>query len=513
MTERHFGIGIDLGTSLSAVSRVDISSGRPEFSEARDLYGEAEIPSAVYVRPDGELDFGRAAVTQSSNRLNAPRVLSNVKLLLRDNDPLHFEGIDVVLEPIDLIRGLLGYLKQCLEKHLRMTCSRAVVTVPAHQEFDTDFRTILRNAAMGPQPLFDSLDIIHEPDAVLMSIGDLTEFADQRVLVFDMGGGTLDVSIREVELRDSGPYLHQLAVSGSDAAGRQVTDDLADALLERRERSQQFTYSDEERRAARRLNFLEVDRAKRFLSGYQVQGNDRPVTSNLWCPAGRDAFEVTFRTSDFAAVVRPTQERALETVQEALNGAGLVPRDIDSYFMVGGSSQLSQISNALLDLFDGRPPNAMQGKFGSVSPTLAVVRGAAIADLDREDDGAEAVGVPLPELEQLMPYPISLRTNTDGVETADVLVPQGSHLPFGPSRKTYYVPEGLSSVRFELLRGEGDPSGCVKLAPKSVVFLGRSSEADEEIDVSWIVDKSGVLTLSAHDATGTELITMQESVK
>lgn len=512
LAERHFGVGIDLGTSMSAVSRVDISSGRYDFQEARDLGSSTEIPSAVYVHPDGQMDFGSAAVRQRRNPLNASRVVSNFKLLLRENEPLRLDGLEVVVEPVDLVRGLLGFLKECLERHLRMTCSRAVVTVPAHQEFDTDYRSLLRNAAMGSQPLFDSLDIIHEPDAVLMSIGDLTEFADQRVLVFDMGGGTLDVSIREVEIRDTGPFLHQLAVTGSDAAGRQVTDDLADALIAKREQSQQFTYSDEDRRKARQLNFLEVDEAKKFLSGHQARDEDRVVKSTIWCPSGRQPFDVNFSSADFAAIVGPTAERAMKTVQEALDEAGLVPRDIDTYFMVGGSSQLSQIRNSLIELFEGRPPSAMQGKFGNVSPTLAVVRGAAIADLDREDETAETVDVPLPELEQLMPYPISLLTTKGGLEEADVLVPRGSNLPYGPVNRTYYVPSGRDTISFSLLRGEGAPEDCVTLEPHLAVLPAGPSSNDEEIDVQWFVDKSGVLTLSAHDALGNELITMRESV-
>ena len=513
MSERHFGVGIDLGTTMSAVSRVDISSGRYEFQEAKDLGGSVEIPSAVYVYPTGQLDFGAAAVRQSKHPQNAPRVVSNFKLLLRENEPLRLEGLEVVVEPVDLVRGLLSFLKECLERHLRMTCSRAVVTVPAHQAFDTDYRSLLRNAAMGSQPLFDSLDIIHEPDAVLMSIGDLREFNDQRVLVFDMGGGTLDVSIREVEIRDTGPFLHQLAVAGSSAAGRQVTDDLADALIAKREQSQQFSYSDEDRYKARQLNFLEIDDVKKVLSGHQARGEARVVRCPIWCPSGREPFDVSFSSSDFASVVRPTEELALQTVQDALTEAGLVARDIDSYFMVGGSSQLSQIRNSLVDLFDGRQPSAMQGKFGNVSPTLAVVRGAAIADLDREDDDPDSSTVPLPELEQLMPYPISLLATVHGVAEADVLVPKGSNLPYGPVNGTYYVPHGEDSVSFSLLRGEGPLEDCVSLEPHIAILPAGPSNRDEEIDVQWFVDKSGVLTLSAHDASGTELITMQESVR
>src|SRR6185295_9780884 len=104
--------------------------------------------------------------------------------------------VSEAVAPQAIIRGLLAYLKTCFEKTAKMPCTRAVITVPAHEKYDVDYRGAVREAVMAGEALFESIDIIPEPDAVLLSIGDLSRFEGDRVLVYDMGGGTLDVSIR-----------------------------------------------------------------------------------------------------------------------------------------------------------------------------------------------------------------------------------------------------------------------------------------------------------------------------
>jgi molecular chaperone DnaK (HSP70) len=507
VSERTFGIGVDLGTSMSAVSRVDISSGTYSFFEAQDLGGAREIPSVAYVHPDGRMDFGEIAARRQYSANDAPRVVTNVKLLLRENDPLQLPGLETPVFPNDIIRGLLAHLKKCFEMSAHIPCARAVITVPAYQEFDVDFKSGVRQAVMGGEALFESIDIVAEPDAVLLAMGNLSQFDGERVLVFDMGGGTLDVSIREVEMREDRPFLRQLAVTGSDAAGRRVTEALADQLLSRRQEIQGFSYSNAELLQAKQINFLEVDDVKRQLSSLQARNDDQSVTCSLMCPSGRSQFSVTIRAAEFASLVKPIELAALETLESALDDAGLQASDVDRYFMVGGSSRLVQIRNMAVDLFGGRKPNPLQGDFGVIDSTLSVVRGAAIADLERSESGSVPMTVRVPELERLMPYSISMLVNSK--RETEVLVPKDSTLPYGPVEKVLYVPEtGDTHIDFVLLRGSGDPSDCVNILPRTVELF-EPAVAGEELRVSWFVEKSGELTLIAHDHKNRELTTMR----
>lgn len=509
MSDRMFGIGVDLGTSMSAISRVDISGGTYQFFEAHDLGGQREVPSVAYVHPDGRMDFGDVAAHRQHSASDAARVVTNVKLLLRQNEPLQLPGLDTPLPPQDIIRGLLAYLKTCFEKTARMPCTRAVITVPAHEQFDVDYRSAVRRAVMSGESLFESIDIVPEPDAVLLSVGDLSQFEDECVLVFDMGGGTLDVSIREIEMRDGRPFLRQLAVTGSDAAGRSVTEALADRLLEKRQEMQGFTYSTAELAQAKLINFLEVDDVKRRLSGLQHRGDDQAVTCSLLCPADRPQFTVNIRPSEFGQLVAPVELAARETVEKALSEAGFVASDIDRYFLVGGSSRLSQIELMVRDIFGDRSPNPLQGEFGVVDPTLSVVRGAAIADLERRDDSSVPMTMPVPVLERRMPYAISMLVDEE--RATKVLVPKHSDLPYGPVEQVLYLPRtGDTHVDFILVRGDGDPSDCISFHPRSVELF-ETAVKGQELRVSWFIERSGELTLIAHDHKNRELVTFQAS--
>src|SRR4051812_37466835 len=112
MTDRTVGVGIDLGTSLCAISRADLSTGVTTYMEAKETGGNREIPSVVYVDTNGTLTFGRVAEGRLNTADEAARVLTNFKLLLRDNQPISVPGTGDV-DPSDLVHGLLRYLKRC----------------------------------------------------------------------------------------------------------------------------------------------------------------------------------------------------------------------------------------------------------------------------------------------------------------------------------------------------------------------------------------------------------------
>lgn len=497
MSERLFGIGIDLGTSTCAVSRVDISAGAPTFMEAADLGGDLQIPSVCHVREDGSLEFGMSAKLRHNSPRDAARILTNVKLLLRDNKPLQIPGVEQPVEPKAIVRGLLAYLKQCFEHTAQMTCSRAVVTVPAYNEFDADYRAAVRDAVMSPEPLFESIDVLPEPDAVLMSFGDYSGFDGETVLVFDMGAGTLDVTIREVSVVDNFPILLQKAIAGSSAAGSKITDALALIALAKREREQHFTYSHENLEAAKRMNHLAIDDAKRSLSGAVARGDVAKAAITLLCPDGRAPYTVDLDDVDFTTAVAPVVIEARETIDSALAKAKLVAGDIDRYFMVGGSSALQPVKDMVRSVFNDRDPNPLQGSFGAISPTLAIARGAAIFDYEHDDHAMDSYRAP--QIENRLPYSLSLITEVDGEEDLRVLVEEGTPLPFGPqSVELSIARNGQRRLAVHLVRTSSDDNEVVHLKPRSCELYEPGIEGSR-LEFSWVVEASGELTLTATD--------------
>jgi len=504
MNERVFGLGVDLGTSNSAISRVDISSGRPEFMDAKDLGGDREIPSVVYFHPDGAMEFGHVAAQRARLPSDADRVLTNVKLLLRSNEPIVVPGLASPVEPKQIIRGMLAHLKSCAERTFATPCTRAVISVPAHEEFDVDYRARVREAAMEGEPLFQSISTIPEPDSVLMSIGDLQPLAGRRVLVFDMGGGTLDVSIRDVEMRDGHPFLTQLAVVGSDAAGRRVTQALIDHMIDKWEKDIGFTFSTEEREQAIRINFTSIDDAKRHLSSMiQQHGADSPRAHSciMIAPRGKhEPYSVSVQAKVLTKLCEDVCADAIVTVERALARAGCTAEEIDDYFVVGGSSRLPLMQERLVQLFR-KSPSPLMGPFGTIDSTLAVVRGAAVDDLERAEQ--PAVPMTAPVLERRLPYAISMVT--DSHEATKTLVPENAPLPFGPVEETFYVKAtGDQEVSIVLVRGEGPPDGCPIIAPNVVTLLEPAYQNDP-LAISWFIDESGEMIVQAFDKKKREL--------
>jgi len=499
MHERTFGIGLDLGTSNSAVCRVDTSTGSYEWQQALDRAGSREIVSAIYIDTNGDRYYGKPAAERQRNKDDAHRVIPNLKLLLRENRPMTLSGVGSY-DPTDLMRGFIAYLKGCYESHFHEPCNRAVISVPAHEDFDFDYRERIRETVYGSgdrEPLFESVATLHEPDAVLLSMIDLSPLFGKTVLVFDMGGGTLDVSIRHVDEEGGKPKLAHCSVVGSSAAGVKVTEALVNDILDRWQGKGGFTFSKEERLSAARVNHFGIDYAKRQLAGLATQdGLDSLSTYNCqvnFPSRGLGWFSDDIPASRLTELSRPTCDLAVATVEKALSEAGMVANEIDVYFMVGGSSRLPLMVQLLQAFFQGRYPNPPMGAFGSVEPLSAVSRGAALEDLDREDEPAR-VPNSAPVLERRLPYSISIVV--DERSRTECLVEKNAELPFGPVTKTFYLPVRDDNVDIELVRGQGRIDECVPVARRTVYFA-KTLERNTEFKVSLYVDDDGEVTVTA----------------
>jgi molecular chaperone DnaK len=495
--QRTIGIGIDLGTSNCSISLVNIGSGRPDFSEAADLTGARLIPSVVYVGDDLRLEFGEAVLSRTLTATDAARVVTDLKLLLRSNEPMIFDGLDTPVYPVDLIRGLLSYLKLAFETSFRIECDHVVITRPAYEEFDVDYRERVREAVLGgATPIFKSFATLEEPDAVLRALGDLQNMVGKKVMVFDMGGGTLDISIRSIEECDGRIILRQLAVKGSDVAGRKLTRLIANKLFDQ---IAEGSLTGETREEFFRLNFSNIDTQKRNFSSLITQSivTGRPVkhhTFHLLTKMPGQTVRARLILEDFNEILATFVGEAMATVQTALGSASLLPEEIDYYFVVGGGSRIPMLSTELEKLF-GKPSEALVGEFGTIDINYAVGRGAAVYDLDRSQD-IEDQAMPT-IIERLLPYSISMKT--DAGQRSICLFEEGCVLPAESSHELRAV-VGNRDVRVELVRGLSVSGVPLKTARVTLPDVPNMSAQDLTFVCNLSTD--GELTITVSDWKG-----------
>lgn len=512
MTAHDIGIGIDLGTSNSSICRLDVSRGTFDFAHARDEQGHENLPSLISVYR-GQMYFGQAAVRRE--RSPDSDSLRNIKLLLRDNQEVILGGTSYT--PVELIHLFLRYLKETYEQQWG-PLTKAVITVPAFEEFDIDYQDRLRQAVMGPdgEPLFTDVITLKEPDAVLMSLIEWDSLDGQRILVFDMGGGTLDVSVREVTPNSKDPkrpILKALAITGSHQAGAALTFDFALELLRAWYEEHKLPFDAD---AAPRListNFEAFDSAKIALSGIAAREGIDAESEDLFSIAGGPdgrAISLSPRVVDLTNLSRNICEQAIVTLEKALSDAGLVAADIDNYIMVGGSSQLPLMGQLLKDFF-GKDRLSYVSEVGRIDPYMAISKGAAVYDLDRPAGGGasataeDSPSVPntSPILEQILPYDLSLLVDS-GMKLR-VLIAKGTVLPSAQTSVTFYMPKHDDNIDIALYRGSGLPADASPVARRTVWF-DRQLPINAEVHVLFEVSVDGAVTVFVRGTDGEPML-------
>ena len=387
-------IGIDLGTTNSCVS---VMEGK-EAKVITNPEGNRTTPSVVAFK-DGEIVVGDAAKRQVVTNKDS---VSSIKRLMGSNEKVHVNGKDYT--PQEISAMILQYMKKYAEGYLGEPVTKAVITVPAY--FNDAQRQATKDA--GKIAGFDVERIINEPTAAALAFGIDKTDKEMKVLVFDLGGGTFDVSI--LDLADG--TFEVLATAGDNHLGGDDFDNvIVDWMADEFKKAHHGIDLKADRMALQRLKEA-AEKAKKDLSSMVQTHISLPFVSAD--ESGPLHLDMDLTRANFDKMTKHLVDRTVGPVRQALKDAGMTPNDIDEVLLVGGSTRMISVQEAVKAEL-GKEPNR------SVNPDEVVAMGAAI-------QGGILMGDNPNDVLLLDVTPLSLGIETlGGVMT--VLIPRNTTIP------------------------------------------------------------------------------------
>ena len=471
-------IGIDLGTTNSCVAVVE--NGEPVVIPNAE--GSRTTPSVVAFSKEGERIVGQVAKRQAIT--NPDRTISSIKREMGSNYKVDIDGKSYTPQQISAM--ILGKLKADAEAYLGEKVTDAVITVPAY--FNDAQRQATKDA--GTIAGLNVRRIINEPTAAALAYG-VDKEQSQKVMVYDLGGGTFDVSI--IDMGDG--VQEVLATAGNNRLGgddfdQRIIDWMADAF-----KKENGVDLRSDKMALQRLKEA-AEKAKIELSGMTQTAINLPfITADA---NGPKHLDMTLTRAKFEELTADLVEMTTGPVRQALKDAGLQPGDLDKILLVGGSSRMPAVQEAV---------KKIMGKeaFKGINPDECVAIGAAIQGgvLNKEINDIVLLDV----------TPLSLGIETEGGINTKI-IDRNTTIPTQKSQIFSTAADGQTSVEIHVLQGERDFARDNKtLGLFRLDGIAPAPRGIPQIEVTFNIDANGIVHVSAKDlGTGKETnITIQSS--
>jgi molecular chaperone DnaK len=459
-------IGIDLGTTNSCVA---VKEG-DHVTVITNAEGARTTPSVVAFTKEKERLVGQLAKRQAI--VNPERTISSIKRHMGSDHKVDIDG--TMHNPQQISAMILQKLKRDAEEYLGEKVGQAVITVPAY--FTDAQRQATKDA--GRIAGLEVLRIINEPTAAALAYGT-DKGGENKILVFDLGGGTFDVSVLDVGIEDG--VIEVLATSGDNLLGGDDWDQkVMDLMVSEFKKSDGIDLS-KDKMALQRLREA-AEKAKVELSSMSETSISLPfITADA---SGPKHFEMTLTRARFEEITRSLLDRVVQPTKRALNDSGLTREEISKVLLVGGATRMPMVQKKIVELLGKEPTKG-------INPDECVAVGAAIQGAILTGEHKDIILVDV--------TPLSLGIETlGGVFTK--IIDRNTAIPVSKSQVFSTASDSQPQVEIHVLQGERSMAGDnVTLGKFFLDGIPPAPRGIPQIEVTFDIDVNGILNVSAKD--------------